>query len=226
MAEDGSTGLKGAAGKQIVVEGLRQLIRAGEMAPGQRLVEAEVVGMFGVTRGSVRAAIQDLAAEGMIELIPNRGARVRVVSLEEAISILECRRVLEGLIAAHAAERVSKDDAKKLKDIGRQMQRAVKEGDLLTYAQLDARLHPFIAEISQQQTASEIIVRLKSQIVRHQFRLSLRPGRPQISLESHLELIDSVVSRDPVRAEASARDHVASVIEALQSGADQRSQTA
>jgi DNA-binding GntR family transcriptional regulator len=226
MAEDSSTGLKGAAGKQIVVEGLRQLIRAGEMAPGQRLVEAEVVEMFGVTRGSVRAAIQDLAAEGMIELIPNRGARVRVVSLVEAISILECRRVLEGLIAAHAAERVSKDDAKKLRDIGRQMQRAVKEGDLMTYAQLDAKLHPFIAEISQQQTASEIIVRLKSQIVRHQFRLSLRPGRPQISLESHLDLIDSIVSRDPARAEAVGRDHVASVIEALQSAADEGKQTA
>jgi DNA-binding GntR family transcriptional regulator len=210
--------VKGTVGKGIVAEGLRNKILAGEMAPGQRLVEADLVEMFNVRRGSVRAAMDDLAAEGLIERIPNRGAKVRVVSLEEAVAILECRSVLEGLIAARAAENVSDDDALQLEQIGREMQKAVSEGEPMTYSRLNSRLHALIAEISGQRTASELIVRLRSQIIRHQFQLSLRPGRPQVSLGQHLAIITSVVAKNPAKAEKAARAHVNSVIEALVTG--------
>ena len=77
------------------------------MAPGQRLVEEELAALLGVTRASLRAALFDLTAEGLVERIPNRGARVRAITLEEAVAITECRMALEGLCAAKAAERVS-----------------------------------------------------------------------------------------------------------------------
>jgi len=67
------------------------------MAPGQRLVEEELAGLLGVTRASVRAALFDLAADGLAERIPNRGARVRAVTVAEAVAITECRMALEGL---------------------------------------------------------------------------------------------------------------------------------
>lgn len=209
--------LQGAGAKQIAVDGLRSAILKGEMSPGQRLVEAELVEMFRVTRSSLRAAMDDLAAEGMIERIPNRGARVRVVSLEEAVSILECRGVLEGLIAARAAERMTEDESAEMLELGESMKRVVADGELMTYSALNSRLHARVAEISGQQTASNLIHRLQSQIVRHQFQLSLRPGRPQVSLLQHLEIVNALIDRDPARAERAARAHLDSVISALQS---------
>jgi DNA-binding GntR family transcriptional regulator len=209
----------GTRAKERVVEGVREAILQGEMSPGQRLVEAELVDMFGVTRGSVRSAIDDLAAEGLLEKIPNRGARVRRVSVEEAIAILECRAVLEGLIAARAAERVDERQAERLAAIGRSMKDAVETGEVMSYSRLNSRLHALVDEIGDQPVASGLIQRLRSQIVRHQFQLSLRPGRPQVSLGQHLAIIDAVLARDPRRAERAARDHVESVIEALRVGA-------
>ena len=95
----------GAPGRRLAAERLRQAILAGDMAPGQRLVEEELAGTLGVTRASLRAALFDLTAEGLVERIPNRGARVRAISVGEAVAIIECRMVLEGLCAAKAAGR-------------------------------------------------------------------------------------------------------------------------
>ena len=108
----------GATGRRLAVERLRQAILAGDMAPGQRLVEEELAGTLGVTRASLRAALFDLAADGLVERIPNRGARVRAVTLDEAVAITECRMALEGLCAAKAAERITDVDAARLRQLG------------------------------------------------------------------------------------------------------------
>src|ERR1700758_5436515 len=103
---------------------LRQAILSGDGAPGQRLVEEELAAMLGVTRQSLRAALLDLTAEGLVERIPNRGARVRVVSTEEAVAITECRMVLEALCAAKAAERITDAEAGELRLLGESMTKA------------------------------------------------------------------------------------------------------
>ena len=90
MAEESALG-RGAQGKAMAVNYLRSAILRGDVAPGQRLVEAELVETIGVTRGSVRAAIDELVAEGLLERIHNRGARVRTITLEQAIEILSRR---------------------------------------------------------------------------------------------------------------------------------------
>jgi DNA-binding GntR family transcriptional regulator len=215
MESEGQNVLSGAAATELVVEGVRRAILGGEMSPGQRLIEAELMEMFGVTRGSVRSAIEDLTSDGLVEKIPNRGARVRRVSLDEAIAILECRGVLEGLIAARAAERVTEEQSARLDQIGVQMREAVATAELRTYAKLNSQLHELVAEIGAQQIATDLILKLRSQIVRHQFQLSQRPGRPQVSLGQHLAIIDAVTSGDPQKAEQAARRHVQSVIETL-----------
>ncbi|OMH35022.1 GntR family transcriptional regulator [Tersicoccus sp. Bi-70] len=211
---------RGAEAKEVVVDGVRAAILSGELSPGQRLVEAELTELFAVTRGSVRSAFADLTAEGLVERIPNRGVRVRRVSVEEAVEILECRGVLEGLIAARAAMRVNDAQAEQLRQIGDGMQAAVASGDVLTYSRLNSQLHATVSEIGAQPVAADLITRLRSQIVRHQFQLSLRPGRPQVSLPEHLAIIEGVLAHDAARAEQAARRHVESVIAALQQGAE------
>jgi DNA-binding GntR family transcriptional regulator len=215
-----SSGLeRGTQGKAIAVERLRRAIAQGEVAPGQRLVEAELVEQFEVTRGSVRAAIDELVAEGLIERIHNRGARVRTVSPAQAVEILECRKVLEGLIAAKAAERVTPADADRLRAHAEQLSAAVRDGEPMKYSTLNHEMHAMLREIAGQETAADLIGRLNAQIVRHQFQLSLRPGRPQVSLGEHLAIAEAVVAGDPAAAEQAMRDHLDSVIAALSDGA-------
>ncbi|WP_129668774.1 GntR family transcriptional regulator [Phytoactinopolyspora endophytica] len=198
-----------------VTDRIRTAIVAGEFAPGQRLVEADLCELFHASRGVVRAALMDLTHEGLVERIANRGARVRSVSVEEAIAITEVRMAVEGLCAAKAAERITDEEITELRDIGRRMQDAMRAGEVLVYSELNGTLHDRIREISAQPVAADVLSNLSARNVRHQFRLALRPGRPQISLPEHLAIIDELCARSPEGAERAVRRHVASVIEAL-----------
>jgi DNA-binding GntR family transcriptional regulator len=205
----------GAAGRRLAGERLRQAILAGDMAPGQRLVEEELAGMLRVTRASLRAALFDLTSEGLVERIPNRGARVRVVTLDEAVAITECRMTLEGLCAAKAAERVTEAEAARLRQVGEELERSVADGEPMKYSALNHELHRLVREISGQTVAADLLERLNGQLVRHQFQLSLRPGRPQASLPEHLAIIDAIAGGRPAEAEEATRRHLRSVITAL-----------
>ncbi len=205
----------GEQAKQLALGQLRQAILRGEMAPAQRLVENDLAEQFGVTRASIRAALIDLEAQGLVERIRNRGSRVRVVTVEEAVAITECRLVLEGLCAAKAAAAVDDGQVARLRDLGSAMRTAVAAGEPLTYSDLNHELHARIREFSGQQTAVELLERLNAQLVRHRFQLALRPGRPQQSLKEHLAMVEAIEARDPQAAEAAVRAHLTSVIEAL-----------
>jgi DNA-binding GntR family transcriptional regulator len=205
----------GEPGRRLAGERIRRAILAGDMAPGQRLVEEELAGTLGVTRASLRAALFDLVTEGLVERVPNRGARVRVITLDEAVAITECRMALEGLCAAKAAERVSDMQVARLRLLGEEMERCVADGEPLKYSALNTQLHGLIREISGQAVAAGLLERLNGQLVRHQFQLSLRPGRPQASLPEHLAIISAITGRRPAEAEEAARRHLRSVITAL-----------
>ncbi|MFF7333200.1 GntR family transcriptional regulator [Streptomyces sp. NPDC090306] len=204
----------GEQAKQHALTQLRQAILLGEMAPAQRLVENELAEQFGVTRASIRAALIDLAAEGLVERIRNRGSRVRVVTVEEAVAITECRMVLEGLCAAKAALSATEQELDELAGLGAAMTKAVADGEPVTYSELNHVLHDRIREISGQQTAVELLERLNAQLVRHRFQLALRPGRPQQSLNEHLAMIEAIRARDPQAADAAVRAHLTSVMDA------------
>jgi DNA-binding GntR family transcriptional regulator len=207
--------ITGQTGRRVVSTGIRQALSSGDMVPGQRLIEQELSDTFNATRSSVREALQDLAAEGLVELVPRRGARVRVVSVEEAIQITECRASLEGLCARRAAELATAEQRSDLQEIGASMQRAVAGGDLDAYSALNRRLHDRIAHASGQKVAEQLLERLNGQMVRHQFRLSRRAGRPSQSLPQHLAIIEAITTGDGPAAEAAAQAHLDSVIDEL-----------
>jgi DNA-binding GntR family transcriptional regulator len=209
-----------------VLDALRDAILDGEFAAGQRLVEVDLCERFGCSRFAVRAAIPVLASEGLVELQRHRGARVRVIPLAEAIEITEVRRLLEGLTAARAAQRVTPAQAAQLEEIIQEMRDAVAAAELLRYSDANARLHGLIREIAAHDTATAIIERLRAQLVRHQFALSLVPGRPTVSLGQHERIAAAIVARDPAAAEAAMHEHITSVIDALAGlPADQASRT-
>ncbi|WP_233575942.1 GntR family transcriptional regulator [Saccharopolyspora rhizosphaerae] len=211
------TTAKRDAGRQDapVVDAIREAITSGDFAPNQRLVEAELSEQFGVSRAAVRNALVQLTTEGLVERIQNRGARVRAVSLQEAIEITEVRMVVEGLCAARAAQRATEAEHRELREIGEQMQQAVAAGDVLGYSDLNKRLHDLVLRTSGQETACDVLGRLRGQNVRHQFRLAMHPGRPTISLPQHLAIIEAICAGDADAAESATRTHLGSVIEAL-----------
>ncbi len=204
-----------ADSKPGVTEALRAAIVAGEYAPRQRLVEIDLCERFGTSRFVLRSALQDLAAQGLVEFQRNRGARVRDVSLAEAIEITEVRILLEGLVAARAAERVTKSEAAMLRKIIKDMRAAVNKSELLPYSDLNALLHGSIRDIAAHETASRMLRQLRDQTVRHQFSLSLVPGRPAVSLPQHEAIVAAITAREPEQAERAMHAHLQSVVEAF-----------
>lgn len=200
---------------------IREAILEGEFVPNQRLIETDLCEAYSATRTAVRSALVDLASEGIIERVQNRGARVRAVSLDEAIEIAEVRMAVEGLLAYKAAQQITDQEAAELTSIGAAMQDAVSAGHLLEYSAANKRLHARIGEIAHQTTANQLIERIRAQVVRHHYRLAMQPGRPHESLPEHLEIIDAICARDPDAAETALRKHLRSVIAAM-SAADER----
>src|ERR1700734_3258225 len=193
----------------------RHSILNGDFAPGQRLVEEELAATLGVTRQSLRAALLDLTTEGLVERIPNRGARVRVVSTTEAVQITECRMALEALCAVKAALNVTDEEAAQLRELGDNLKRAVAEGNPFKYSELNRELHRRVGVISRQAVAVALLDKLHGQLVRHQFQLALRPGRPEVSVGEHLAILNAIADRRPEEANLAVRAHLASVISAL-----------
>ena len=198
-----------------VTAAIRQRIVAGDYAPGQRLVEADLTAEHGASRGTVRTALIQLEQAGLVERIANRGARVRTIDVDEAVRLMEVRMVVEGLCAAKAAQNATPADIDELREIAAAMTEAVRAGESTAYSELNVRLHDAVRRIADQHVATEVLLGLQARNVRHQFRLAARPGRPQVSLPEHLALIDEICAKDPAAAERAARRHVASVIEAL-----------
>jgi DNA-binding GntR family transcriptional regulator len=202
--------------KLAVVEAMRNAIVHGEYAPRQRLIEADLCERFSTSRFIVRSALQELAAQGLVEFQRNRGARVREISLGEAIEITEVRQLLEGLQAARAAERVTRAEAAALRGIVKDMRAAVANSELLVYRDLNAYLHASIRDIAAHETSARLLRQLRDQTVRHQFSLALVPGRPAISLPQHEAIVAAVTARDPAAARRAMHEHLQSVIEAFQ----------
>lgn len=209
------SGPDAAASEERVTDVIRSAIVRGDYAPNQRLIEADLSETFAASRATVRTALLELANEGLVERLPNRGSRVRAISLSEAIEILEVRIGVEGLCAAKTAASVSDEQIDQFQRMRQDMIDAVADGDLVEYSRLNQLLDQRVRSLSRHATASDVLGRLHAQSVRHQFKLSSRPQRAKISVLEHAAIIDAIVSRDPDAAEQAVRVHLRSVIGAL-----------
>jgi DNA-binding GntR family transcriptional regulator len=199
----------------IVAAAIRAALVRGDYAPGQRLVEAELCSTYDASRATVREALRQLASDGLVELEPHKAARVRLVTLDEAIELAEVRLAVESLIAAKAAERITPEGAAELRRLGQEMRSAVTAFDPLGYSALNEQLHVTIERIAGHGTATSVLERLRLQLVRYQMRLSLLPGRPGATLADHELIIDAIAAGDAVAAEMTMRAHLAEVVNAL-----------
>lgn len=206
---------RGADARAQAEELLRAGITRGEFVPGQRLLEVELAVAFGVTRSSVRLAIDNLVGEGLVERVANRGARVRKLTVAEAIEVTECRRVLTGLLARKAACRATAAQIRTLHKQIDTMKACLATGDLLGYSDRISELYQQIYEISNHQTGAALASQLQAQLVRQQFQLSLRPGRTQVSMRELSDVVAAIANHDPDAAERLIEAHLQGVADML-----------
>ena len=199
-------------------EALREAIVRGDIAPDARLVEADVSSTFEMSRGAVRTALIRLEQEGLVVREPHRGARVRKVSDEEAVEILQARAVLEGLAVRQTAERIDDAGRARLQACLTRQRDLLEVGDLLGASDANADLHVALLELSGHGTALRLIHALNSQSVRYQYRTILIPGRSAASVAEHAAIVEAVVAGRPAEAEEAMRNHLFNVAQAVQRG--------
>ncbi|MBN8624431.1 MAG: DUF1553 domain-containing protein [Planctomycetes bacterium] len=190
---------------------LEQLL-AGELAPGTRLREVELAAKLGVSRTPVREALSDLARDGLLELLPNRGAVVRQLGADELRHIYQLREALEGLAAELACAHVTDADVRLME---RLLGRAVKGSRSFAAACLavDQELHRLVAARSCNPILAAEIRRFHDlvQLVRERVDAGTEPL--ENALAEHRAIVAALAARDPAAARAAMTTHIRNSLE-------------
>jgi DNA-binding GntR family transcriptional regulator len=186
---------------------IRSAVQTNNLVPGQRLVEAELCEMLGATRHDVHSALVDLSHEGLVEWIANRGPRVRIVGLEEALQIAEARLALESLCVEKAAQNITDDDIVVLRDLARQLQEQADAGNPRGFAEFRDRIFDTYIRIADHAVAAEALMRLRTRGAHNRFMLTYRVGWAQLAAPYWQALVEAICQRDPAAAKRALRRH-------------------
>ncbi len=197
---------------QSVVERLFDRMRVhiieGRFAPGQRLVEADLTEQFKISRGPLREAIRRLAAEGLVDIMHNRGARVKRLDQTEVIALYEVREVMEGLAARLAAQRANSTEHKAIKSAFNDMEKALKADDVRKYIALNSVFHALIMTAARNPALEAAITRLQTPVLRVQFESMMTQDVVSESFEEHRAIVDAIINKDSEKAELLMRHHI------------------
>lgn len=205
--------------REIVFETLRGAILDGTLKPGERLMEVQLAEDMGVSRTPVREAIRKLELEGLVLMIPRKGAYVSGLSSKDIADVFEVRASLEALAAGLAAERIGEEELEALKRFMVEVTVNAEAGDLEKVIQSDTDFHEQIYRASRNNRLVQIINNLRDQIQRFRSASLAHPGRIEETLQEHKLLLEAIAERDIVTARRLAQEHIenaeSSMMEAL-----------
>ncbi len=193
--------------REAVVDEIRGMITRGDIKPGDRLVEDRLAEQLGVSRNPVREALQALAAEGFVEILPRRGAVVAQITPEQAEDLFDVRTALEPLAARLAARRADADGVDRLREVLEKARKATDLGELDLLAACNTEFHSLVVDLSGNDYLG-LLVSPMARRVQWVFRTTA-PTRAPHSWTEHEELMRAIASGDEEYAEAVARSHVA-----------------
>ncbi|QJY50238.1 GntR family transcriptional regulator [Pseudonocardia broussonetiae] len=186
---------------------VRELILGGELSAGTRLGEAELADRLGVSRTPVREALGRLAAEGLVELVPNRGARVASWSVAELEGVFELRALLEPQLTALAVPNAGPADVEALDDLAQQMV-DVAAHDLDALVPLNRAFHDRLVALAEHPAlAAALAGAVKAPIVLRNFH-AYDDASLRRSLAHHVEIVAAVRAGDPAWAGAVMTAHI------------------
>lgn len=195
---------------------IRDMIVEGELAPGSRVPERVLCERFGVSRTPLREALKVLASEGLIELLPNRGARVVVLTGADVEEMFEVMAALEGLAGELAAARVTEPDIAELRALHYQMALHFTRGERMPYFRINQQIHSKIFEISGNRTLIGVYRGLAGRIRRARYVANISQTRWSEAMEEHERILAALDKRDGAMLGRTLKAHLRKTCETVQ----------
>ena len=190
-----------------VFKKLREDILNGRYQENDELREAAIGEELGVSRTPVREAIRKLELEGLVVMVPRKGAYVAGMSMKDIHEVFELRSALEGLAVTLAAERITDDE---LEELERQVvkESEEREADLDTIVFIDTTIHDMIYQAARNQRLVQFISILQEQLQRFRAASLSKPGRSKTALEEHKKIVEALAERNGKLAAKLAKEHI------------------
>lgn len=199
--------------EEMVYTNLEEEILSGKLTRGTSLGEIPISLRLGVSRTPVRGALHRLSEDGLVEILPNRGAVVLGINSEDLIDIYHIRMRLEGLASASAAERISEEDLTKLSDAVELAEFYINKKDTEHLKELDTQFHSIIYRASGNRLLNKVLSELHRKTKAYR-KLSLSvPGRLEKSAFEHREILMAIKERNPEKADRLTSLHVERALE-------------
>ena len=194
--------------RDVVFKTLRQGILTGELKPGERLMEIHLANKLGVSRTPIREAIRKLELEGLVTMIPRRGAEVAQITEKSMKDVLEVRKVLDTLSVTLACERITEEEKEQLRDACADFEDAVKTGDFSMVAKTDVAFHDIIVAATRNIRLSQMVNNLAEQMYRYRFEYIKDSTQHNRLVQEHREICDGIVKGDKGKALAAIEAHI------------------
>ncbi len=194
--------------RDVVFNTLRQAILRGELAPGERLMEIQLAERLGVSRTPIREAIRKLELEGLVLMVPRKGAEVARISEKSLRDVLEVRRSLEELATELACRRMSEEQIDELKEAEEQFAAAVEKGDIMEMAERDEKFHDVIFNGSGNARLVQILNNLREQMYRYRLEYIKEADKRQVMLLEHENIVKAIRARHVAEAKEAMREHI------------------
>jgi DNA-binding GntR family transcriptional regulator len=192
------------------VDVLRELVLTGEIAPGERLNEVGIAQRLGISRGPLREAIRHLVSEGLLVLVPHRGAHVPKAGADEVQALFELRTALECAAAELAASRRTEADLARLREVSDESRRNYQAGARFPH-RLDLAFHRALLEAARSPQIAEQVRLVQQRVVLLRSGLDDDPPHQRASMDDHDALVEAVADGDPDAAGEIMRRHLARV---------------
>lgn len=193
---------------EIVFDYLKNAIIAGELKPGERLMEIAIAEQLGVSRTPVREAIRKLEKEQFIEMIPRKGAYVASTSIKDMLDVLEVRKLLEGFATELAAKRMTDEGLADLLRTHKLFLKALEDNNTEAMVTCDNDFHDKIFQASDNLKLIEITTSLSEQVQRYRLSYFNDLNNFEEIKEWHEKIYDAIEKKDEKRASAVAIEHI------------------
>lgn len=194
--------------RDVVFNALRQAIVTGEFAPGERLMEMKLADKLGVSRTPVREAIRMLELEGLVVMIPRRGAEVARITEKDLRDALEVRTAIEELSVELACARIDEEGKERLKQACNEFKAAIATKHVQNIVDGDVKFHEVIFELTKNQRLISIAQNLREQVYRYRVEYVKDFSYHDVLVEEHYEITNAILTNDVATAKEIMRKHL------------------
>ncbi|MBO6015495.1 MAG: GntR family transcriptional regulator [Lachnospiraceae bacterium] len=192
----------------VVFKTLRQGILTGELEPGERLMEIHLAKRLGVSRTPIREAIRKLELEGLVTMVPRKGARVAQITQKGLKDVLEVRRALDALSVQLACERITEEELARLKQAAAEFESATQTKDVTKIAHADVLFHDCIVKATGNERLAQLVSNLSEKLYRYRLEYVKDPDSLAKLIREHEMILEGLTKRDREKAVEAATLHI------------------